>query len=129
MAKKARRSSSRKSSVIESSLRDAQKVLSGYIESGGKQVRDTMSSLVKIFENQHLTEALSSGSRRLSRAVRGGATRGKAAKPASPTSRRGKPAGAQRRVAAARATTAKRSGRALRPKSRKSRRARNSSKG
>jgi hypothetical protein len=37
-------------STLEKSFRDAQAVLSGYIESGGKQVKDTMTSLLHIFD-------------------------------------------------------------------------------
>lgn len=70
MAKKTTRRSG-KTSVIEKSLRDAQKVISGYLESGGKRVTDTVASLVDILQNQHLTDALSSGSRRVSRAITG----------------------------------------------------------
>lgn len=70
MAKRTTRRSG-KTSVIEKSLRDAQKVISGYLESGGKRVSDTVASLVDILQNQHLTEALSSGSRRVSRAITG----------------------------------------------------------
>jgi hypothetical protein len=70
MAKKTKRRAG-KASVIEQSLRDAQKVISGYIESGGQRVSDTVASLVDILQNQHLTEALSAGSRRISRAVTG----------------------------------------------------------
>jgi hypothetical protein len=65
------RRSGGKSSVLEKSLRDAQTVISGYIESGGKRVKDAMNSLVEILENQHLAEALSAGSQRLTRAVSG----------------------------------------------------------
>ena len=37
-------------STLEKSFRDAQAVLSGYLESGGKQVKDTMTSLLHIFD-------------------------------------------------------------------------------
>jgi hypothetical protein len=126
MARKtrARRGGGGTSSVIEKSLRDAQKVIAGYMESGGKQVKDTLGSLVRIFENQHLTEALASGSRRISRAVtgRGSAkrrstasrrSRGNARTTAGKTAAGAKRVAAKtRRSAAARMASAKRTKRA-----------------
>jgi hypothetical protein len=125
MAKKtrARRTVRSKASVIEKSLRDAQKVLSSYMESGGKQVKDTLGSLVRIFENQHLSEALAAGSRRLSRAVGGRAAvkrrtsasdRSRLAAPTPAAKATGNPATAKTRSAAARANVAKRTGRTRR---------------
>ena len=126
MARKtrARRTVRGTSSVIEQSLRDAQKVLSGYMESGGRHVKDTLGSLVKIFENQHLSEALASGSRHLSRAVRGrpsakrrpSASRGRVAK-VNVGKRAAKTRSATKsRTAAAHASSAKRTGRTTRRK-------------
>jgi hypothetical protein len=47
-----------RTALIEQSLRDAQHVLAGYIESGGKQVTDTIGTLMKIFESPKLGSAL-----------------------------------------------------------------------
>jgi hypothetical protein len=59
-AKKSMRKKRRPSrtTLIEQSLRDAQRVLTGYIESGGKQVTDTIGALMNIFESPKLGRAL-----------------------------------------------------------------------
>ena len=80
--------------LIEQSLRDAQRVLSGYMASGGKQVSDTMGALLKIFESPKLGSALKPARRRR-RSTRSGATR---------TAKRKAPKG---RAAAARASSPK----------------------
>lgn len=56
-----------RTTLIEQSLRDAQHVLTGYIESGGKQVTDTIGALMKIFESPKLGSALKPSPRRSAR--------------------------------------------------------------
>jgi hypothetical protein len=64
MPKKTKKRRVSRTTLIEQSLRDAQHVLSSYMESGGKQVSDTMSALMKIFESPKLGGALKTGPRR-----------------------------------------------------------------
>lgn len=64
MPKKSKQRRVSRTTLIEQSLRDAQHVLSSYMESGGKQVSDTMSALMKIFESPKLGSALEPRTRR-----------------------------------------------------------------
>ncbi len=93
----AMRKRTRRKSAIEQTLRDAQDVLSGYIESGGKQVKETMRSLLRIFDMEALTRRV--------RAT--GGSRSTTSRPARATkrsapSRRGRSASATPREAASR---------------------------
>jgi hypothetical protein len=92
MSKRAPKRRTGRSSGIDQTLRDARDVLGDYINSGGKQVKDTLNALLRIF---HMDTAGESGAARGRRRTRTGTA--KRARRTS-TKQGGAPARAQKRA-------------------------------
>jgi hypothetical protein len=106
MAKKTRArrgggKSSRTTTNLKKSLRDAQAVFARYFESGGKRVKETFDSLTEIFESKHLGDAL-----RVAPVGDGRSSRPSRRRAAART-RTTQRAGTEKRAAAARKRTAR----------------------